>query len=135
MKERNEIAYSYVMEVCNPHPNAQTTAANYEGDDAPGLVKALEDRFLHVEKNIIQSEVSKFNSMRILPHPSGAEFVDGIETQAKVLKNLGRQVTGDDKLTPIWLTIRSGRNTPARSVASSASSWATLPKNVKHPSG
>ena len=44
----------------------------------------------------MQSEVSKFYSMRILPHQSGAEYVNGVESQAKVLENLGQEVTDDD---------------------------------------
>mmetsp|Transcript_18781 Transcript_18781/g.27136 ORF Transcript_18781/g.27136 Transcript_18781/m.27136 type:complete len:177 (-) Transcript_18781:667-1197(-) len=58
---RNETAYSFLMEVCNAHPKAGTTAA--------------------------------------LSSQSGAEFVDSVEAQAKILENLGREVTEDDKLT------------------------------------
>ena len=63
-RRKNEIAYYFLMEVCNAHPKASTTAALYEGNDAKGLLKALEDRFLNVEKNTVQAEVTKFNSMR-----------------------------------------------------------------------
>jgi hypothetical protein len=98
-KRQNEIAYSYLMEVCNVHPKACTTAALYEGNDAKGLLQALEERFLNVEKNTVQAEVTKFNSMKITSNQSGAEFVDSIEAQAKVLENLGRRVSDDDKLT------------------------------------
>ena len=98
-KRQNEIAYSYLMEVCNAHPKACTTAALYEGNDARGLLQALEERFLNVEKNTVQAEVTKFNSMRITSNQSGAEFVDSVEAQAKVLENLGRKVSDDDKLT------------------------------------
>jgi hypothetical protein len=40
-RRRNETAYSFLMEVCNAHPKACTTAALYEGNDARGLLKAL----------------------------------------------------------------------------------------------
>ena len=36
---------------------ACTTVALYEGNDAKGLLQALEDRFLNVEKNTVQAEV------------------------------------------------------------------------------
>ena len=98
-RKQNEIAYSYLMEVCNAHPKACTTAALYEGNDAKGLLQALEDRFWNVEKNTVQAEVTKFNSMRITSNQTGAEFVDFVEAQAKVLENLSREVTEDDKLT------------------------------------
>lgn len=98
-RRKNEIAYSFLMEVCNAHPKASTTAALYEGNDARGLLKALEDRFLNVEKNTVQAEVTKFNSMRITSNQTGAEFVDSVEAQAKILENLGRRVSDDDKLT------------------------------------
>ena len=52
-----------------------------------------------MEKNTVQAEVTKFNSMKITSNQSGAEFVDSVETQAKILENLGREVTEDDKLT------------------------------------
>ena len=39
--------------------------------------------------------------MKITSNQSGAEFVDSVEAQAKILENLGREVTEDDKLT--WL--------------------------------
>jgi hypothetical protein len=95
----NETTYSFLMEVCNAHPNACTTAALYEGNDARGLLKALEERFLNVEKNTVQAEVTKFNSMRITSNQFGAEFVDSVEAQAKVLETLGKKVSDDDKLT------------------------------------
>jgi len=98
-RRQNEIAYSFLMEVCNAHPKACTTAALYEGSDAKGLLHALEERFLNVEKNTVQAEVTKFNSMRITSNQTGAEFVDSVEAQAKVLENLGRNVSNDDKLT------------------------------------
>ena len=40
---RNETAYSFLMEVCNAHPKAGTTAALYEGNTAKGLMQALEE--------------------------------------------------------------------------------------------
>ena len=49
-RKQNEIAYSYLMEVCNAHPKACTAAALYEGNDAIGLLQALEDRYLNVER-------------------------------------------------------------------------------------
>ena len=52
-KERNRVFLPNV-EVCNAHPKASTPAALYEGNDAKGLLKALEDRFLNVEKNTVQ---------------------------------------------------------------------------------
>ena len=64
-------------------------------NDAKGLLQALEDRFL----NTVQAEVTKFNSMRITSNQTGAEFVDSVEAQAKVLENLGREVTEYYKLT------------------------------------
>ena len=82
-RKRNEIAYSYLMEVCNAHPKACTTAALYEGYDAKGLLQALEERFLNVEENTVQAEVTKFISMRITSNQTGAEFVDSVEAQAK----------------------------------------------------
>ena len=96
---RNEIAFSYLMEVCNAHQKASNIAALYEGNSARELLKKLEDRFENVEKNTIQSEVSKFNSMEITSSQTGAEFVEEIEKQAKVLEDLGQTVTEDDKLT------------------------------------
>ncbi len=96
---RNEIAFSYLMEVCNSHQKASNIAALYEGNNARELLKKLEDRFENVEKNTIQSEVSKFNSMEITCSQTGAEFVEEIEKQAKVLEDLGQTVTEDDKLT------------------------------------
>jgi hypothetical protein len=76
-----------------------TTAALCEENDARGLLKALEEIFLNVENNTVQAEVTKFNSMRITSNQSGEEFVDSVEAQAKVLENLGRKVSDDDKLT------------------------------------
>ena len=59
------------VEMCNAHPKACTTAALYKGNDAKGLLQALEDRFLIVEKNAVQAEMTKFNSMII-----SMEFVE-----------------------------------------------------------
>ena len=44
-----------------------------------------------MQMNTIRSEVLKFYSRRILPHQSGAKFFEGVESQAKVLENLGRE--------------------------------------------
>ena len=71
----------------------------YEGNDAKGLQKALKDGFLNVEKNTVQADVTKFNSMRVTSNQAGAEFVDSVEAQVKILENLGRRVSDDDKLT------------------------------------
>ena len=73
------------MAVCNAHSKLGTA----------GLMEALDENFLNVEKNTIQSEVSKSNSIRILRHQSAAEFVDGVDSQAKVLENLDREVTDE----------------------------------------
>ena len=54
---------------------------------------------LNVEKNTLQAEVTKFNSVMITSNHSGAEFVGTVEAQAKNLENLGREVTEEDKLT------------------------------------
>ena len=43
-----------------------------------------------MEKNTVQAEVTKFNSMKITLNQSGAEFVDNVEAQ---------EVTVDDELT------------------------------------
>jgi hypothetical protein len=110
-RRQNEIAYSFLMEVCNAHPKACTTAALYEGSDAKGLLHALEERFLNVEKNTVQAEVTKFNSMRITSNQTGAEFVDSVEAQAKVLENLGRNVSNDDKLTRLKKRLTDKRYT------------------------
>ena len=96
---QSETAYSFFMEVCNAHPKAGKTAALYVGKIAKGLLRALKERFLNVKKNTVQAEVTKFNSMKITSNQSGAEFVDSVEAQAKILENLGREVTEDDKLT------------------------------------
>jgi hypothetical protein len=98
-RKRNEVAYSFAMEVCNQHETAKTIAALYSGTSAKGLIERLRERFENVEKNTIQSEISKFNSMHILPQQSSAEYVDDIERQARVLEDLGQQVKDDDKLT------------------------------------
>ena len=79
---RNEIAYSFLMEACNAHSKSDTKAALYEGKTAKGLLRAL-------EKNIVQAEVTKFNSMKVISNQSGAEFVDSVDAQAKILENLG----------------------------------------------
>ena len=80
---RNETASSFLMEVCNAHPKATTTAALYEGKTAKGLLRASEGRFLNVEKNSVQADVTEFNSMKITSNQSGAEFVDSVKAQAK----------------------------------------------------
>ena len=90
---RNEIAFSYLMEVWNSHQKASNIAALYEGNRARELLKKLEDRFENVKKNTIQSEMSKFNSREITSSQTGAEFVEEIEKQAKVLEDLGQTVT------------------------------------------
>ena len=77
---RNETAYSFLMKVCNAHPKAGTTAALYEGQTAKWLLRALEERILKVEKNVVQAEVTKFNSMKVTSNQSGAEFVDSVES-------------------------------------------------------
>ena len=76
---RNKTAYSFLIEVCNAHPKAGTTAALYEGNTANGLMRALEERFLNVKKNTVQAEVTKFNSIKTTSNQSGAEFVDSVE--------------------------------------------------------
>ena len=38
-----------------------------------------------MEKNTVQAEATKFNSIKITSNQSGAEFVDSIEAQAKIL--------------------------------------------------
>ena len=81
------------MEVCNAHPKAGTTADLY--------LRALEERFVYVEKNTVQAEVTKFNSMKITLNQSRAEFIDIVEAQAKIVENLGREVMEDDKLTKL----------------------------------
>ena len=55
----------------------------------------MEERFLYVEKNTVQAEFTKFNSMKIISNQSGAEFVDSVEAQAKIR----RIPVEDDKLT------------------------------------
>ena len=96
---RNEVAYSYLMEVCNAHDKASTIAALYEGSNAKELLEILEERFLNIEKNTVQAELTKFNSMEIASFQDGPGFIDAIEKQAKVLETLGKPVTDDDKLT------------------------------------
>ena len=81
---RNETAYSYLMEVCNAHKRASTTASLYEGESVNELMKQLADRFLR--RNTIQSEIAKFNTLAILSNESGAEFIDRLDSQAKTLK-------------------------------------------------
>ena len=39
----------------------------------------------------VQAEVTKFNSMKVTSNQSGAEFVDSVEAQAKILENLGKK--------------------------------------------
>ena len=48
-----------------------------------------------MEKNTVQAEFTKFNSMKIISNQSGAEFVDSVEAQAKIR----RIPVEDDKLT------------------------------------
>lgn len=73
---------------------AQTTAAPYEGEDAASLMEGLEERLLNVD-------ITPFNQScrNSIPHQSRAEFVDRVESQAKVLENLGQEVSEDDTLT------------------------------------
>ena len=88
-----------MMEVCNAHDKASTIAALYEGSNAKELLEILEERFLNIEKNTVQAELTKFNSMEIASFQDGPGFIDAIEKQAKVLETLGKPVTDDDKLT------------------------------------
>ena len=85
------------MEVCNAHPKEGTTAALYEGKTAKGLLRALKEILLKLEKNTVQAEVTKFNFMKVTSNQTGAEFVDNIEAQVKILENLGREVTWKTK--------------------------------------
>ena len=62
------------MEVCNAYPKASTTAALYEGNTAKGILRALEEGFLIVEKYTVLAEVTKFNSMKITSNQFGVEL-------------------------------------------------------------
>ena len=86
--------------------------ALYNEKTAKGLLRAWEGRFLNVEKNTVQAEGTKFNSMKMTSNQSGAEFVDNVEAQAKILDNLGREVKEDDKLTRLKEVLPTG-NTPS----------------------
>jgi hypothetical protein len=67
----------------------QVQLPHCEGEQAATLMQLLEDRFLNVEDNTVQSEKTKFNTLSILQHESGAEFIDRLERQAKTLETLG----------------------------------------------
>ena len=51
-RKRNEVAYSFAMEVCNQHETAKTIAALYSGTSAKGLIERLRERFLRTWKKI-----------------------------------------------------------------------------------
>ncbi len=97
------------MDVCEAHVNASQIAAKYEGEVASELMEKLRERFENQEKNSVQNEISKFNSMCIEENQSGAEFVDELETQAKVCGDLGRNVAEDDKLTRLKEGLKNTR--------------------------
>mmetsp|Transcript_12191 Transcript_12191/g.18418 ORF Transcript_12191/g.18418 Transcript_12191/m.18418 type:complete len:99 (+) Transcript_12191:381-677(+) len=63
-------------ESVHTHPKASITAALYEGSTANGLLQAPEERFLNLEYNTAQAEVTEYKSM-----------------------NLSCKVSKDDKLT------------------------------------
>ena len=63
------------------------------------LLQPLEERFLNMEKNTVQAEVTNFYLNKFTSTQSGAEFLDSVEAQAKILENLGRKITEDDTLT------------------------------------
>jgi Holliday junction resolvasome RuvABC DNA-binding subunit len=83
------------MEVCNAHERASTTAALYEGESAAEIMKQLEDRFLNVEENTIQSEKTKFNTLAIQSNEIR------LDRQAKTLETLGVPPAEAEKLTRI----------------------------------
>jgi hypothetical protein len=82
-KNRNETAYSYLLEVCNAHKRASTIGGLYEGEQAATVVQLIEDRFLNVEDSTVQSEKTKFNTLSILQNESSTEFIDRLERQTK----------------------------------------------------
>ena len=69
----------------------QTMAATMRPVAASPSYRALDEKIRKVEKTKFLTEVSKFISTRILPHQAGAEFVDGVKFQAKVLENLHQE--------------------------------------------
>ena len=61
-----------------------TTAALYKvSKNSKRVIASFGREILNVEKNTVQAEVTKFNSMQITSNQSGAEFVDSVEAQTR----------------------------------------------------
>jgi hypothetical protein len=90
-KIKNRICYGAIMDACFKNPDARRVAKRCKLNVAKTLVKMLKTRFQIIQDNVIQSEITLFNTMTIKPDETTGSFMNRVLNKPRNLRTWGKR--------------------------------------------